>query len=336
MINGDAFPESCTSPSPVNKGFYYGIGQGAPLATYNAQLFEHVFAAYTVGDATGTFNSAVFTAVQVGQQIRIVGTYPSINVVNYIDARITSAVVDAVGNYDISWESFGTLGSGSYTFSDVTTNNFSRNFVQVQPYGIKELASRAGFIFHLTEIIPYPLPTGSSVNTVISNTNTYKAGYTTRTFSGLEFRVMEDKYEINRPYVGVTMNLNYPITITTTVTTYDNSDPANPVASPVVTVTTSSVNCAYTITAADFDPTDPNYVNGGAAVYAGGVITTYPGPSYQDNVRNLNSSVSYLYSSYDENYSFYSGYGYLPDLTTTVVTSLGSNTGDISPADFYD
>lgn len=145
--------------------------------------------------------------------------------------------------------------------------------------------------------------------------------------------VMEDEYEISRPYLKrqvTSDNIMETTTVTTTIT-YDSQ--GEPTYNTVTQNDESSLARNYTFSDADFNPADlPNYTPGAGAFYANGELVAFPTPSkYSRNDLGAGSITYVSYDFYQLNEEYFpdgpeAPPSYRPVLIKTISKGIGGST----------
>lgn len=246
---------------------------------------------------------------------------------NAMYCRATNVYVDpSTGVTEITFLAYQSIGEGTfdawYVESDIRA---SLNFVQNPQYSAVDAKDRT---YVSTANFTWPT-SGTSNLTVTSDTDLNKSGYWTSSYKGI-CTVVEDEYDYNRPYEGITITStrNVTKTVTTTVYTYDPPDSST----TVVVSASSPITHTFIITAEHFDPLSPNYFEGNTNADPGG-----PTPSYQTNEIDLGNRTT---SEYDETYEAWYPYPGAPAeyrIIQNVVTNyeLEGDEGTIDPGTFF-
>jgi len=257
---------------------------------------------------------------------------------NYMNCRCIS--VSSSGTYptQILFEAYESSGSGNaqewYILSDLLG---SGNFVQNQfPSAV------AGKDRKFSSIGTFNFPTGGTVTTTVtSNTVTDQSGYYTVTYNGMS-SLVEDQFDYNRPYEGITIEITrkrLETTITGT-TTYDAYGAPTTVTSTSVTPA-SDMKHSHTFIPEDFFPLTAVTSAGNRIYYPGNAIPN-PTPGHCTNEFYLGTTSG---GSYTRQYEGYTNpnpphqtlYRIIFDQTTSFSfdPADGDGTMTIDPGDFF-
>jgi hypothetical protein len=197
---------------------------------------------------------------------------------NYMLARITAYDDADPEDVKMTFEAYQAAGSGTFDYWTIVPQfENAYNYIQNTNYSGFDVSNRSIYSTSGRAFFDWP-KYGTTTNVVETDTNLLKAGYSLYEYKG-EVTVYEDEYDINRPYIGKTTGSSQTLTTTTTTTTYDYfTDP--PTVTTETTSTTEKKSYSHTFGAEDFDPDAPEYVAGGPAVYADGVLVSWPNSSH--------------------------------------------------------
>ena len=164
-----------------------------------------------------------------------------------------------------------------------------------------------------------------------SNPPLVRSYYTEITAKGAVI-VMEDEYEISRPYLKrqVTSDSFMDKSTVTTTITYDSQ--GEPTYNTVTEEEQTPLNRNYTFTDQDFVPTDvDHYTPGNPAFYANGELVAYPTPGKYERGDLNAGSITYVSSDYYQLNEEYFPDGpefppaYRPILIKTITQNLGGS-----------
>lgn len=260
---------------------------------------------------------------------------------NYMKCRVTAIGTSIAYPTQINFTAYESSGSGSFD-SWYIESNLRGSLNYVQNFYPSAVASKDR-AFVGTARFSFPGPLSETITTVVSDTATNKSGYYTLNYTGV-VNVVEDEYDYNRPYDGITVELTRKRKETTTVatTTYDTS--GNPTTTTTVNVVDASplIN-SHTFTIDDFYPSSSSSSPGGIGrTYYPGDEIPNPSPSVCENIFDLGTTFEGSYNRiYEEHVGPPPDYiiTYRIVSNTTVGLSFDPDDGDgtmtIDPAYFF-
>jgi hypothetical protein len=242
-----------------------------------------------------------------------------------------TARITASDDVSFTFQAYEAKGSGTYSFWTIVTQwKNAENYIQNPVYSAKEISSRNFSPIYADFQWPYA---GESNTVITSDTELYKAGYTDYSYKGRTI-VTEDEYDINRPYVGVTMSYSLEVTTTTTVKTWNYLvDP--PVEDIVIVTEKSGITESHTFNEDSFSKTDPGYQPGSPSVYENGQLVSFPTPS--SCIKETGPLGTIQVFKYDNYFEEYEPGLYRPTISTVIEKQFtGFKEGyPISPASFF-
>jgi hypothetical protein len=253
---------------------------------------------------------------------------------NYMLARITAYNNTDPAHVSLTFEAYQAAGSGTFDFWTIRPQfENAYNYIQNPNYSGFDVSDRG--LNSPSGRAYYYWPThATTTNVITSNTDLLQSGYSLYEYKG-DVTVYEDEYAINRPYIGKTAGSSRTLTTETTTTTFDYST-IPPTETIVTSSTTEALAHSHSFVAGDFNPSAPEYVAGGAAVYSDGVLITWPTPAYM--TKETVKLGEFRSKEYAYNYEEYPpGLGvYRPTLFVYITRSLGDPVFDpTTPSDFF-
>jgi hypothetical protein len=299
---------------------------GGGVQTYLSSFPEN---SYTISSGlSGSLTFSLDPGLKEGWLFKMTAGFSSFS--DGMRCKVISVTVDPLnGTTKVFFESYDSFGAGTSDNWTVESDLLgSLNFIQNPKYSAVASKDRryvsAGSFFW---------PNNGVTNTVIEeNTNTRKKGYTELTYKG-QGSVVEDGYDYNRPYVGITLTVVRKAQLTTVTTTFTYPTPGEPPVENTTTVVTPEppTSHAHSFSEDDFDPAGPGY-------YPGSTIPD-PSPSTYISVTAVLGTV--VVTTYDYNYeAWYPVPGGAPQYRiilaiTTAREYVGEPEGTIDPPSFF-
>jgi hypothetical protein len=320
------FPPTYDEDLKSGDGVVHMTGGG--VQTYLSPFPEN---SYTISSALS--GSLTFTAnpgLKEGWLFKMRAGF--FNFTDGMSCKVVSVTVDPVnGTTKVFFESYDSFGTGTFDSWTVESDLLgSLNFIQNPKYSAvaskdRRYVSKGQFFW----------PADGVTNNVIEeNTDTRKKGYTELTYKG-QASVVEDGYDYNRPYVGITFTVVRKSTLTTVTTTFTYPTPGDPPVENTTTVVTPEApkSHAHVFSQDDFDPAGPGY-------YPGNPSGAVDGPTPSVYILTTGELGTIVVTTYDFNYeAWYPTPGGAPQyriiLAITTSRELGAPEGTIDPPDFF-